>query len=611
MKPTASALRHFVLGAAATAIASTWSKSSLTAVVAQPSETVTSESASLLHDRQTKDREHPGLLHDPLPRTIGHDSAPVSSSSPGPLRNSTPATDTGAAAEPHEPCHPDLGVLACNRPGDLCTKTNPSPVSSREAEEREEDDLESWYCLPQRIPPPGTRGEAIEKEQPQPQTKRKLNVFPPTGTYYDQCTYDEQLEYKPYSSIREPSAWDRCACMKYDYNLPSTTPYYTDVDYCFKIHKYYCKNYHPPYDVNKQYSNYEVCVCGSYEGKPVPDEPDDFCVEIGKKHCEDYYPNGDLVGFADCLCDNFGYQDWCDWTPPPGFSPVPPPPPPTSTGPTVSPGPTRTPTRNPTAEPTVSPTREPTRTPTLEPTRWPSRPPTRKPTYAPTLPPTREPTSRPTREPTRNPTLPPTRKPTPLPTGRPTPAPTLFPTRLPVVGPTAAITDRPTVRPRATPGPRQTPRPTLRPTLDPTVRPRATPGPRQTTPRPTLDPTERPTERPTNQPTERPTGRPTLFPTRRPLTPAPVPLQIIDVDATNENTNGDNNNNNNNNNEDAAVAYPVNNISNLANIITFLKRQPSISNRPGSALRIQTYNVFDHSSIESKEVRKSTEGSSF
>lgn len=368
-----------------------------------------------------------------------------------------------------EPCHPDLGVLACSNKAEVCAKVPLSSLSGSEDGETDGD----WYCVPENTENASQR----QKQQHQfgetpskPKARRKLDDpanfefdnFPPEGEFYDKCTYDG-YEYDYNSTIMYPSAWDRCVCNLYDNELPEPdSVLYNDVQYCHKINLYYCANYYDK-DADNDPNAYDACLCSTYNGQDIPDKPDDFCEELPKRYCDTYYPDGDLVGIAKCLCETFGYDDWCDFEPPPGFVPVGPP----SPSPPVSIGPSVSPTREPTHQPTIRPTPKPTEKPTLKPTDGPTRPPTQEPTEVPTV-------VVPTAKPTRKPKM--TRKPTKRP--KPTAPPTPWPTR------------------------------PLPPALLPTPPP--------TKPKPTNEPTPRPTHRPTNRPTHTPTSRPTLRPSPAP-----------------------------------------------------------------------------------------------
>eukprot|EP00531_Pseudo-nitzschia_arenysensis_P010762 CAMPEP_0116154264 /NCGR_PEP_ID=MMETSP0329-20121206/21688_1 /TAXON_ID=697910 /ORGANISM="Pseudo-nitzschia arenysensis, Strain B593" /LENGTH=409 /DNA_ID=CAMNT_0003651233 /DNA_START=150 /DNA_END=1379 /DNA_ORIENTATION=- len=336
----------------------------------------------------------------------------------------------------------------------------------------------------------------------------------------------------------------------------------------------YDKGYTYIYNSTIRYpSAWDVCVCKEYEyelpnGESSVYNDVEYCHDVNKYFCANYYDKDaghDPNAYDACLCSTyngkkipFKSNDFCDELPKRycedyyaygdvvgiarclcetfnyddwcGFEP------PEGFVPVAPPTPGPPTTRPPTKRPTREPTRVPTRRPTREPTINPTRNPTRKPTDAPTEKPTLAPTD-PTRNPTRKPTLAPTEKPTieikptnpPVPTNPPTPTPTGKPTMFP----TRTLF---------------TPNPTQDPTLPPTVAP-----------------TEKPTETPTFNPTARPTNTPK---------PTNLPVDYIIV--------GEN-----------VFHKEVLNVNKLDTVMTTLRRQPSLSKRPGESLRLSAPdNVF-------------------
>ena len=560
MKPSTSALKHFVLCATATAVVSSWSLF------------VKSESESEVHlDKRSEDEsmhsqnqnakqpfhDGNGNHHTTIKTTttttgdtrqhrddLGMQETPVLVNQP---KRVEVGTRTQLQTATRTPCVPDLGVLACPKTGQICQESSTSKSSHHSSS----NSFTSWHCVSDID---NTYGVIT-------QSQRLLQLqFPPDGPFYYKCTYTDKLEYVYESSIRYPSAWDRCVCKAYDYQLKyPTSEIYSDVEYCHKINKYYCANF---YDSNADNNPnaYDVCLCSTYDGKSIPDKPNNFCQEIPKRYCDAYYPGGDLVGIASCLCDTFGYQDWCDFEPPEGFVPITQPTPAPPAVPT-SPRPTTEPTRRPTGQPTRKPTRNPTRNPTRKPTRQP----------------TRKPTVFPTENPTPNPTLAPeTGKKQPL-TKPSTPAPSNKPTRRkPNMG-MMNNNNNNNSKPTTTTQPAN---PTTFPTQGRSIlfpgSSRPTQGP---TPKASSNPTQRPSMRPSPTSTEKPSPNPTPEPT-------PKPSPKLKPDTEGDNISIDN---------PLATENDLYNVKNLYKVITSVQRQPNISNRPGVALRLKTHNIFSKS----------------
>jgi hypothetical protein len=698
MKPTASALQKFLLCAAATAVAS--SSPVVAAEQGSVPARITQDVQQRQRQRQHQKEERVGLktallYEDEDGENFHHDNdshhnfGGITYGGPGNHQHlhkqdrdgvllSSPVTETKTQAQethrmPHTPCHPDLGVLACSQTGEFCTKILlPLPLPYPETREPNWD----WHCVPRRptesdarvsagaypanrSPPQTTAISETTKTMTTTPTKhqkersrRLFNQFPPSGTLYDQCTYDLKYDYDYNSTILHPSGWDRCACRLYDYQLPEPeTLIYTDVEYCHNVNIYYCANYYDK-TLETNPNAYDACLCSTYDGKPIPDKANDFCDEIPKRYCEAYYPNGDVAGIAKCLCDTFEYQDWCNFEPPEGFVPVQQP---TPKPPTASTGPTFEPTPEPTAEPTLPPTPQPTEKPTLKPTGTPTLKPTHEPTRNPTIRPTVEPTLNHTPKPTKTPTVPATNIPTVSATDKPTRKPqmsrpkatpnqTARPTAFPTRDPGIPITQRPQV-------PLPTPQPTRKPTPKPTPEPTREPMPeptREPTPEPTLEPTPSPTDNkeadnkeedtlPTPQPTRKPTPKPTPEPTREPMPeptrePTPEPTLEPTLEPTpspTDNKEADNKEEDKNESKDDAkdasnkstyegTKYDtpkglpagsgeyqpppkpaigdegLSNVNKLFTVITSLQRQPNNSDRPGSTLRLPVHNVFVH-----------------
>ncbi len=505
MKLSTSALKHFLFCATATAVVSTsfgGERQSNSAADIAEEETKhyyynyyhkeqeqhkSHQQTALLYDQNGFDTtRHSDLgIHDHHPRDRNGALTSLPTGNQTAVANKTNSTRT--------PCHPDLGVLACPRKGQQCRKT------SRSAQMDAKNKTIGWHCV----------GEH------ETETSRSLifeifgntnQHFPPSGPKYDECTYDKGYTYIYNSTIRYPSAWDVCVCKEYEYSLPNgESPVYNDVEYCHDINKFFCANYYDK-DAGHDPNAYDACLCSTYDGNSIPGKPNDFCDELPKRYCEDYYAYGDVVGIARCLCDTFGYDDWCDFEPPEGFVPVAPP--------TPGPPTTRQPTLRPTREPTKKPTRRPTREPTINPTHIPTNKPSKTPTETPTF----KPAAKPTIE--IKPTNP------PVPSIPPTPTPTtMFPTR--------------------------------------TI----------FTPKPTSDPTVPPTISPTKEPTAAPTSNPTARPTNAPK-PTPMPVDFILVDEN-------------------VFHKEVLDVNKIDTVMTTLKRQPSLSKRPGESLRLSAPdNVF-------------------
>ena len=664
MKPTASALRQFVLCAAATAVASSFSSPVVAAEKDSGPARITQEvqqwqqqyeqeqqqehqhqqeQEQQNHKEERVEDENGGDFHD---NDSNHYFGTIDFAFDG-QRNqqnrhnynhnhnhnhnregvllSSPVTDTETKTSngtetngqeihrsPHTPCHPDLGVLACSKTDDFCTKTQlplPLPLPYSEIGEHNWE----WHCVPRRQMESGAYPENRSPQQipaigvtknttpasasasasatTAEQSRRflnELNAFPPSGILYDQCTYDLKYDYDYDSTIQFPSGWDRCACRLYGYELPEETLIYSDVEYCHKVNIYYCANYYDNTE-EKDPNAYDACLCSTYDGKPIPDKANDFCDEIPKRYCEAYY-QGDVVGIAKCLCETFAYQDWCNFEPPETVVPVQQP---TPTPSTTNTGPTFEPTPNPTAEPTLPPTPNPTAKPTP------------KPTGTPTLKPTQEPTRFPTKRPTVGPTLKPTSNSKP-------------PTN------SATATDKPTrkpqmSKPKATPAPKQTLRPTeirqIPITLPVTQKPQVPPPTPMPTPTPTPAPTPAPTPVPqlTRKPTSNPTPKPTPKPTTKPeptSKPTPEPTDETKEEDTSKESIYDGTKYNSDRSkglpagsgeyqpppEPAIGDEGLGNVNNLSTVITRLQRQPNISNRPGSTLRlpVPVHNVFVH-----------------
>ncbi|VEU42700.1 unnamed protein product [Pseudo-nitzschia multistriata] len=445
MKPTSTALRQFLTGALGTVVLSS------TLSLGRQPEQEPRQRAEHQHEHAQSDRlrlPNAGVVRAGLaiggkpdgsvlggvsrPETTNQDSDGVLDSSsgdpPGLLQNSQ---TEGPAPPKGSRCHPDLGVLACPKRGESCQLWQPGGSDSH----NDSESNPKWYCQQTRAPPTphkASRDHGFHQLFP-----RFLQVadeaadddflpaaqFPPSGEVYDYCTYHKQLEYNYYSTIEMPSAWDRCACEGYGYQLPNQESY-SDVEYCHRINIYYCKAYYAeeserPSGFHNP-SAYDKCLCATYSESGyeeyIPGKNRNFCSDLPTRYCQYYFPNGDLVGEAECLCESFGQQDMCDFVPPEGWVPPTPAPPVAPVVPTEFP--TRTPTKEPTPAPSVSPTQRPTGSPTQKPTAGP----TALPTPAPTKPPTVAPSGVPSGEPSGEPTLPPSAAPSPAPTPPPTKA---------------------------------------------------------------------------------------------------------------------------------------------------------------------------------------------
>ena len=418
MKPTSSALRQFLVGAIGTvALSSTLSLCQQQ----QPQHQHQHQQQVLLQDKQRfVDRYNANLnangSYNESYDDDSHGGGLLLQQSPAVTKLKLERTEKGDETS-RSPCHPDLGILACPKPGESCQqdqqRENNSSSSSSSII------IHNWYCVsrndsehsnedsndPQQQQQLQLQQQTKIVSQQQTKAERRFlfdsaNQFPPSGAVYDSCTYDKQLEYNYYSTIRQPSAWDRCACKGYGYDLPSQSTIYTDVDYCHHVNIYYCKAYYNDRESGRyDPSSYDACLCTTYaeanKEHSIPNKASDFCTELPYRYCKHYFPNGDLVGGAECLCDNFDYQQFCDFVPPPGFVPV--------TPPTPAPGGTDTDTTDAT-DTTTTTTAPPSKHPTRKPSYPPTRNPTRNPTADPTTNPTRTPTATPTRTPTHNPT---------------------------------------------------------------------------------------------------------------------------------------------------------------------------------------------------------------
>lgn len=417
MKPTTPALRHFFAGAAATVILSQLSSAEKTEQLRLQQEKRQLAALILGGEPSVQNYHHhntEGLLRASVGDAAVHlDERKIVA---GVLRN--PPTLKKKKQPKGERCHPDLGVLACHKNGESCQRGSADYLDNIG-----DTKSDHWYCSPfsnetetmemshetknalafrrkrqqdrrhnRKLNERGSFLEHIHAEEIENNANaahhmhRALDKFPPSGPVYDHCTYTKGLEYNYYSTIKFPSAWDRCACKGYNYDLPEQTTVYTDVDYCHKIHIYYCSGYYNDRDSGyDDPSSYDACLCSTYDeaNKPIPNKPSNFCTNLPKRYCEHYFPGGDLVGVAKCLCDDFNYQNYCNYQPPPGFVPITQPTQPPTMGPPTDSSSTGNPTRSPTKEPTSNPTHEPTKNPTTNPTKNPTQKPTDEPTASP------------------------------------------------------------------------------------------------------------------------------------------------------------------------------------------------------------------------------------
>ncbi len=460
MRLSASALKHFLVCATATAVASSASTFGVESESRTQLEGNTGEEKS--QQQYAHHMNNHGQHYHNHNESIGKHSNNLHTTRDGLLRNASNSTQRHSEQR-RTPCHPDLGVLACPKPNQLCQKSafSDSVTSTDEDGNTLHLNIEEWHCV----------DEAMMRRQLQ---------FPPSGEFYDLCTYEKKLIYNYNSTIRYPSAWDLCVCKYYDYQLPDGQSFiYSDVDYCHKINKYYCATYYNA-AAEMEPSAYDACLCSVYDGKAIPNKDSDFCFELPMRYCDAYYV-GNVTGIAQCLCDNFGYDDWCDFDPPDGF-----------------------------AFPSPTP---PSNEPTIAPTFSPSDDPTQQPSYSPTQKPTNKKKNQ-----------------TPGPTSKPKPTP--FPT----MGRVINLFPQ-TSKPTAKPSPRPTPRP---------------------------DPTLKPTDTTTR------------------LKPAPSGfLTVIDFPKADNND--------------------LNNVDNLSKVITSIRRQPNIANRPGGTLRLPVVSFFRQETKQEEE----------
>lgn len=486
MKLSSSAVKHFLLCAAATATVVVSSTSTFITesegrgqIEGNPVEDHTNQQYAYQHEEKDEYHRyrHANEYHS---KSNGRQNSNSNTNRVEVLTNSSWSANSTSMQRQSErqrtPCYPDLGVLACPKSNQRCQKSAfmDTITSTGQDGAIEHLDIQEWHCI----------DEATMHRQLQ---------FPPSGEVYDLCTYEKKLIYNYNSTIRYPSAWDLCVCKYYDYQLPDAQSFiYTDVEYCHNVNKYYCATY---YDAAAEMepNAYDACLCSVYNGKEIRGKESDFCVELPMRYCQAYYA-GDVTETARCLCETFGYDDWCNFEPPEDF-----------------------------AFPSPTP---PSNEPTMAPTHLPSDGSTKEPTYSPSETPTMpNPTSKPTQR---------KRNRTPQPTFNPIPKPTPFPTR----GRTFNLFPQ-TSKPTGKPSPNPTPRPTARPTNAP---PRVS--------------------------DERLKDPPSGF------------LTVIDFPKADNND--------------------LHNVDNLSKVITSIRRQPSIGNRPGGSLRLPVVSVFRQ---ESKEER--------
>ena len=471
MKLSASALEHFLVCATATAVVS-----SASTLVAE-SETRTQLEGNTGEEKSQQYYAHHmnNHGHHYHNQSMGAHDNGLNTTRDGALNNTSISVQRHS--EQRTPCHPDLGVLACPKPNQRCQKSpfSDSVTTSDEHGNTLHLDIEEWQCIDVA-------------------TMHRQLQFPPSGEIYDLCTYEKKLMYNYNSTIRYPSAWDLCVCKYYDYQLPDGQSFiYTDVEYCHNINKYYCATYYDA-SVEMEPSAYDACLCSVYNGKAIPNKENDFCFELPMRYCDAYYV-GNVTGIAQCLCDTFGYDDWCDFDPPDGFT-----------------FPSPTPPSN---EPTIAPTLSPSYDPTQQPST--SSPPSGKPTISP------NPTNKPTRR-RRKPGNNKKKNQTPEPTSPPKPTP--FPTRARVINLIPQRTSKPTAK---------------------------------TSPHPTPKPTD----------------------TRLKPTPSGF-LTVIDFPKADNND--------------------LHNVDNLSKVITSIRRQPNIGNRPGGALRLPVVSFFRQETKEEEVV---------
>ena len=277
MKPTASAFKRFVLCATATAVVSssfvvdTEHESRRPADETERRDQYHLDASDTLYPLQHSNLDEREHLKDHNHENHEHHER----NGEGVLISSaTESTESTART----PCHPDLGVLSCSQTGEICKK---SPLPSLLSTEGDGSELLwDWYC---------SDTSDGEKEPSLMQAiARNLGFtvengwdgFPPSGEFYDICTYDKGYTYNYNSTVRYPSGWDRCACEYYNYELPDgESVIYNDVDYCHNVNKYYCANYYDKTAPNNP-NAYDACLCSVYDGKPIPGQSDGFCTEL-------------------------------------------------------------------------------------------------------------------------------------------------------------------------------------------------------------------------------------------------------------------------------------------------------------------------------------------